>query len=86
MLTQSVPGFVSRDKERDLHLIYRSASQRAPTILPTQIFIPRANKAPDSLTTRPWISRCRSRLGSALCRYEGNTGGDRQQSALGRCG
>jgi RHS repeat-associated protein len=48
-LAHAIPGFVSRDRDRSLHLVYRSASQRALTILPYQIDIDRLQWAPDSL-------------------------------------
>jgi RHS repeat-associated protein len=53
LLTQSIPGFVARDKARDLHLVYRSSSQRAATILPFRIDIRREQRAPDSLWVWP---------------------------------
>ena len=49
MLTQSLPGFVTRDKPRGLNLVYRSASQAARTILPHQVDIGRIYAAPDSV-------------------------------------
>jgi RHS repeat-associated protein len=53
MVVQGIPGLVSRDKPRDLHLIYRSTSQRAQTIAPIQLFIDPLQKAPDSLRVVP---------------------------------
>ncbi len=52
-LTQTIPGFVTRDKARALHLVYRSGSQRAPTGLPVEIDIARTQKAPDSVAVVP---------------------------------
>ncbi len=49
MLTQGIPGFVTRDRDRSLNLVYRSTSQRAPTILPYDIMIERTQLAPESL-------------------------------------
>ena len=54
--TQTVPGFVTRDKSRDLHLVYRSASQWAPTLLPIQASISREQKAPDSIVVTPRVN------------------------------
>ena len=54
-LTQSIPGFVTRDKPRDLHLVYRSGSQRVPTALPVEIDIQRTQDAPDSLAVVPLV-------------------------------
>ena len=48
MLVQAIPGFVTRDKDRSLHLMYRSASQRAKTVLPYDLTIARLLRAPDS--------------------------------------
>jgi len=48
-LVQTIPGFVTRDRDRSLHLVYRSASQRAPTVLPYTIRVGRLNLAPDSV-------------------------------------
>jgi RHS repeat-associated protein len=53
MLTQSLPGFVTRDKHRGLHLVYRSASQRAAQLLPIDVQIGRAQAAPDSVWAWP---------------------------------
>jgi hypothetical protein len=53
MLTHTIPGFVSRDKDRSLHLVYRSASQRSPAILPIQVSMVRGQGAPDSLQVIP---------------------------------
>jgi RHS repeat-associated protein len=53
MLTQTIPGFVTRDKDRSLHLVYRSASQRAPALLPIDYQIFRSQAAPDSVRTWP---------------------------------
>ena len=49
MLTQGIPGFVTRDRDRSLHLMYRSTSQRAPTLLPYEILIGRVQLAPESI-------------------------------------
>ncbi|HXE57199.1 MAG TPA: RHS repeat-associated core domain-containing protein [Gemmatimonadales bacterium] len=46
MLTHSIPGFVTRDRDRSLHLVYRSASQRAPIPVPVELDIRREQKAP----------------------------------------
>jgi len=51
---------VSRDRDRSLHLVYRSASQRIPTTLPGQLSILREQKAPDSvhvITTEGGVRR-----------------------------
>ena len=55
-LTQTIPGFATRDKARDLHLVYRSGSQRTPTILPVQFHIPRTQAKPDSLVVTPYVN------------------------------
>ncbi len=47
--TATIAGFVSRDKPRDLHLIYRSASQRMATQIPLQVFVNVGQKAPTVL-------------------------------------
>ena len=46
VLTQTIPGFVTRDRSRDLHLVYNSSTQRARTILPIELRIAGAKKAP----------------------------------------
>ena len=71
-LAYALPGFVTRDRERSVHLVYRSASQRVPTIIPLRLDILKANKAPDSLWVTP-------KIGSALdltkrTRYAGVVG------------
>lgn len=48
-VVQSIPGFITRDKNRGLHLVYRSASQRAPTLLAQQLIVSRLQMAPDSV-------------------------------------
>ncbi len=53
-LVQTIPGYVTRDRDRSLHLVYRSASQRAPLILPFQVAVDRYQMAPDSV--KSWIS------------------------------
>ncbi|MEO8201005.1 MAG: hypothetical protein ABI679_10825, partial [Gemmatimonadota bacterium] len=55
-LTQSIPGYVSRDKDRALHLVYRSNSQRARTGIPFQMYVDRLQAAPDSLHVRVQVS------------------------------
>ena len=55
-LTQTIPGFVTRDKPRDLHLVYRSGSQRVQTILPIRADIPRQIAAPDSIVVTPRVN------------------------------
>jgi RHS repeat-associated protein len=54
VLTQAIPGYVTRDKEHALHLIYRSASQPVTAAIPYQMRISRLQKAPDSL--RIWAT------------------------------
>jgi hypothetical protein len=49
MVTQTIPGFVTRDKDRSLHLVYQSASQRAPTIIPYQLTVGAFQATPDSV-------------------------------------
>jgi len=49
MLTQTIPGFITRDRDRSLHLVYRSASQRAPTVVPISMTVSAFQLAPDSL-------------------------------------
>jgi RHS repeat-associated protein len=49
MLVQGIPGFVTRDRDRSLHLVYRSASQRAPTLLPLRLDLSSLQLAPDSV-------------------------------------
>jgi RHS repeat-associated protein len=49
MLTQAIPGFVTRDRDRSLHLVYRSNSQRAPTALPFELLVSSQQLAPDSI-------------------------------------
>ena len=51
--TIGVPGFVTRDRDRSLHLVYRSGSQTAPTIVPFQFRVDQLSKAPDSLRITP---------------------------------
>ena len=46
---QEIPGFVSRDKNRSLHLVYRSGSQKAPTFIDHRLSLSRYQAAPDSL-------------------------------------
>lgn len=48
-VTQGLPGFVSRDRVRGLALVYRSASQRVPTLLPVRYQMDRYHTQPDSL-------------------------------------
>src|SRR6266498_3808841 len=48
-LTQTIPGFVSRDHDRSLHLVYRSNSQQAPTALPFNLRMSSLQLAPDSI-------------------------------------
>ncbi|HET6579892.1 MAG TPA: hypothetical protein VFG66_16345, partial [Gemmatimonadales bacterium] len=71
MLTQTIPGFVSRDKDRSLHLVYRSASQRAPAILPIQVSMAREQKAPDSLRVVPSVGGV---VAGDTLRYAGTKG------------
>lgn len=51
-LTQTIPGFVSRDHDRSLHLVYRSGSQAAPTGLPFNLHVSSMQQAPDSILLR----------------------------------
>jgi RHS repeat-associated protein len=55
-LTQAIPGFVTRDRDRSLHLVYRSASQRAAQLLPVDLQVMRVQAAPDSLWAWPTAS------------------------------
>ncbi len=68
MLVQTIPGFVTRDRDRSIHLVYRSASQRAPTSLPIQVGISSLQLAPDSIQTTTWSAGVQ--LGATL-RYCG---------------
>jgi lysozyme len=52
-LTQAIPGFVTRDRDRSLHLVYRSASQRAAQLLPVDVQMVRTQASPDSLWAWP---------------------------------
>ncbi|MGE3526502.1 MAG: hypothetical protein AB7I33_11350, partial [Gemmatimonadales bacterium] len=70
-LSQTIPGFVTRDKERSLHLVYRSESQRAPTILPLQLDISRLQMAPESLQVRTLVAG--AQMGQTL-HYAGTKG------------
>ena len=56
MLAFGVNGFVSRDRERSLHLVYRSASQKARIPIPLRISIAKTQKAPDSLWVVPHLA------------------------------
>ncbi|HMJ58208.1 MAG TPA: hypothetical protein VK467_03675, partial [Gemmatimonadales bacterium] len=67
-LTQAIPGFVSRDRDRSLHLVYRSASQRAAQLLPVDLQVQRAQAAPDSLWAWPTASGV---VAGATLRYYG---------------
>ncbi len=53
ILTQTIPGYVTRDRDRSLHLVYRSSSQRVPTPLPLQLTVDHLQRPPDSLQLRP---------------------------------
>ena len=72
-LTQTIPGFTTRDRNRALHLVYRSQSQKAATILPFEMKISRLQHAPDSL----WVyTRTGAVRLSDTLRYAGTHGGD----------
>ncbi len=68
-LVQAIPGFVTRDHDRSLHLVYRSASQRAPVALPYQISIGRFAQAPDSL--HAFLNEGGSTVSDSTMRYAG---------------
>ncbi len=51
----AIPGFVSRDRDRSLHLVYRSASQLQRAILPVRVQVRRAQRVPDSLWVTPRV-------------------------------
>jgi len=59
MLIQPIPGLVTRDRDRSLHLVYRSGSQRVPMAIPYQVTVDRRYKAPDSLWVRTLVSGVR---------------------------
>jgi RHS repeat-associated protein len=48
VLTQTIPGFISRDRDRSLHLVYRSSSQHAPTVIPILLTVGASQQPPDS--------------------------------------
>lgn len=73
-LAHPIPGFTSRDRDRSLHLVYRSASQHALTILPFQVDIPRMQLAPDSLLTFVTVNGS-NQPDSLRNRYAGKSGG-----------
>ncbi len=54
-LAYAIPGFVTRDRPRDLHLVYRSASQKVRVTVPLSLTIAKSQKAPDSLWVVPAI-------------------------------
>lgn len=55
-LTQTIPGFVSRDKDRSLHLVYRSGSQRQRLVLPVHLSYPTNAARPDSIYVFPNVA------------------------------
>ena len=48
-LAQPIPGFISRDKDRSLHLVYRSGSQGQKLTLPVRLQYPIGSARPDSM-------------------------------------
>jgi RHS repeat-associated protein len=66
--TVTIPGLVTRDKDRSLHVVYRSASQRVPTILPVQVSIARTQRAPDSIRVQAKVNGA---VAGSLLRYAG---------------
>jgi len=72
VLAYAIPTFVTRDKPRDIHLIYRSASQRAPTTIPLQLTIMKTQKAPDTLWVIPSIAGAAD--SGRITRYNGVIG------------
>lgn len=70
-IAQTLPGFVSRDRARALHLVYRSSSAGGPIVLPMRINVDRFAAPPDSLelwTTRNGVTD------SVVTRYAGRRG------------
>ena len=51
-LTEGIPGFVSRDRDRSVALVYRSGSQRVPTLFPIRYYIDRYHAKPDTVQVR----------------------------------
>ena len=70
-ITQVIPGFVSRDKDRSLHLVYRSGSQRQRLTLPVRIQYAEFATRPDSIWT--FASVAGSQTGPTL-RFAGTKG------------
>ena len=52
-LALGIPGFVTRDRQRGVHLVYRSASQKTRVTVPLQLTINKTQKAPDTLWVVP---------------------------------
>lgn len=71
ILTQTIPGYVTRDRDRSLHLVYRSGSQRIPTPLPLQLTVDHAQRPPDSLQLRPKENGAGTGASDSLLRYVG---------------
>src|SRR5262245_25955696 len=71
ILTQTIPGYVTRDRDRSLHLVYRSASQRIPTALPLQLTVDHLQRAPDSLQLRPKENGAGTGAADSVLRYVG---------------
>jgi len=71
MVVQTIPGYMTRDRVRDLHLVYRSGSQPAPVVLPHQVYIDPVQKAPDSMRVVPKVAG--AAVGTAT-RYAGLLG------------
>ncbi|MDZ4862278.1 MAG: RHS repeat-associated core domain-containing protein [Gemmatimonadota bacterium] len=55
-LALGIPGFVTRDRQRGVHLVYRSASQKTRVTVPLQLTINKTQKAPDSLWVMPSLN------------------------------
>ncbi|HET7025888.1 MAG TPA: RHS repeat-associated core domain-containing protein [Gemmatimonadales bacterium] len=55
-LTFGIPGFVTRDRDRSLHLVYRSASQGQPVPAPVEAFYSNGVIPPDSFHVQAYDS------------------------------
>jgi RHS repeat-associated protein len=70
-LVQPVPGFVTRDRDRSLHLVYRSASQRAAMAVPYRLDLPRDQTKPDSIRVSITGDQGAQLTGSLVHHYAG---------------
>ena len=70
-LSQTIPGFVSRDKDRSLHLVYRSGSQMQRITLPVRLVYPANALRPDSIYT---YARVNNVIAGPTLRFAGTKG------------